>query len=76
MGQQLNKPNITLTNVLDYMAISENADSYIPPSNKEIRLAIDLAKQLNPLFEFNVQEHVDTIRRLCRYYVFTSKWNA
>jgi hypothetical protein len=78
MGQQLiisnfYKPNnVTLSDVMEYVAKPEPFE-VIPPSNKEIRLAIDLAKQLNPLFEFHVQEHTDLIRRLCQYDVSDEK---
>jgi len=74
MGQQLvisnfYKPNnVTLCDVMEYIAKATPCESS-PPSNKEIRLAIDLAKQMNPLFEFHVQEHTDLIRRLCKYNV-------
>lgn len=74
MGQQLvisnfYKPNnITIRDVMKYVHTSKSCPvELLPPSNKEIRLAIDLAKQMNPLFEFHVQEHTDLIRRLCNY---------
>ena len=78
MGQQLvisnfYKPNnVTLCDVMEYIAKSKPIE-IAPPSNKEIRLAIDLAKQMNPLFEFHVQEHIDLIRRICRYDVSQKK---
>lgn len=78
MGQQLiisnfYKPNnVTLCDVMEHVAKSELIE-FLPPSNKEIRLAIDLAKQMNPLFEFHVQEHTDLIRRICRYDVSNEK---
>jgi len=77
MGQQLvihnfKQPlNITLDDVLCYMVDDEPV--YEPPSNKEIRLAIELAKQLNPLFKFNVKEQVDLIQRICMYPVEEDK---
>ena len=78
MGQQLvisnfYKPNnVTLCDVMEYVARPEPIE-VAPPSNKEIRLVIDLAKQMNPLFEFYVQEHTDLIRRLCLYDVSDEK---
>lgn len=78
MGQQLTIPNfkaginITLDDVFRYMRY-EDEPVYEEPSNKELRLAIELTKQLNPLFKFNVQEHMDTIRRICEYNVVESK---
>ena len=44
----------------------EQLVEYEPTSNKEIRLAIDLAKQMNPLFKFDVREQIDLIRRICK----------
>ena len=78
MGQQLvisnfYKPNnVTLKDVMEYIAILKPVE-VAPPSNKEIRLAIDLAKQMNPLFEFHVEEHIDLIRGLCNYNVSKEK---
>jgi hypothetical protein len=72
MGQQLvitnfYKPNnVTLCDVMEYIAKSDPIE-VAPPSNKEIRLAIDLAKQMNPLFKFHVQEHIGLIQGLCQY---------
>jgi len=77
MGQQLVIPNfhnphdITLERVM--ASIAKPQIEYLPPSNKEIRLAIDLAKQMNPLFKFHVQEHTDLIRRICRFDVSDEK---
>jgi len=51
---------------MEYIAIEEPV-LVAPPSNKEIRLAIDLAKQMNPLFEFYVQDNIDLVRRICKY---------
>ena len=84
MGQQLvisnfYKPNnVTLCDVMEYIAKSELIE-FLPPSNKEIRLVIDIAKQMNPLFEFHVQEeeedthhsifvkeNIDLIKGLCK----------
>lgn len=62
------RPNITLDQVLCF----EQEVDYTP-SNKDIRLAIDLAKQLNPLFKFDVREQVDLIRRICKYDVSEQK---
>ena len=30
-------------------------------------MAIELVKQMNPLFEFHVKEHLGAIRQICRY---------
>jgi hypothetical protein len=63
-----NRPNsVTLKDVIEYMAMSSEDVEYEEPSNKEIRLAIDLAKQMNPLFKFDVKEQVDLIRKICKY---------
>ena len=60
------KPHdVTICKVMEYVAYLE--PEILPPSKREIRLAIDLAKQMNPLFTFNVQEHTDLIRRILRY---------
>ena len=80
MGQQLvitnfYKPNnVTIRDVMKYVHTAESdLIEVAPPSNKEIRLAIDLAKQMNPLFEFHVQEHIGLIQRLCQYDVLEKK---
>ena len=80
MGQQLvitnfYKPNnVTIRDVMKYVHTAEsNLIEVAPPSNKEIRLAIDLAKQMNPLFEFHVQEHIGLIQGLCQYDVSKEK---
>jgi len=62
------RPNITLDQVLD---LEPHID--YTPSNRELRLAIDLAKQLNPLFKFDVREQIDLIRRICKYDVSEQK---
>jgi len=61
-----NKPhNVTLRKVMEYVAYLE--PEILPPSKRDIRLAIDLARQMNPLFDFNVEEQTDLIRRILKY---------
>jgi len=93
MGQQLvitnfYKPNnVTIRDVMKYVHTAESdLIEVAPPSNKEIRLAIDLAKQMNPLFRIHVQEdeeetlhsifvkeNIDLIRRICKYNILEEK---
>jgi len=60
------RPNVTIKQVMEYIATSV-PPVYLRPSKRELRLAIDLAKQMNPLFDFNVKEQVDLIRGIVRY---------
>ncbi len=57
--------SITMARVANYM--NNHIEVETTPSRKDIRLAIDLAKQLTPLFEFNIEEHLDVVRRILRH---------
>jgi len=54
-------PNITISSIKRYMHDSEE---YLLPNNKEIRLAIDLAKQKAPM-NFDRNNVVRSILRCC-----------
>lgn len=59
--------NITLCDVMEYVARTEHECIDYRPSRRHVRLAIDLAKQSSPLFKFRLEDNLDVIRRILNY---------
>ena len=64
------RPNITLERVYQHMSRNDEVDT--TPNNKEIRLAIELARQHAPL----LLDHTDTVRSILQCDISNERINA